>query len=451
MSVFGAPTQSSTRSEVALSAQGEGHVQEMQRQRENHARDSSNARTAGSSGSDDGEIQITAAQRMLSALSGSLFTALLVTPLDVVRVRLQSQSNPTSSHKTPHVPSSPPARPFTNLPSNLGVTACCREVFWVNNNAQFCYATPQLNALANNSTNLSATAASECAVEETQRKTFTSTIDGLRKIAKYEGLTSLWRGLSPTLVMSVPGNVIYFTGYDWLRAGQHSPMKDHIPDAYAPLAAGAIARAAAATVVSPIEMFRTRLQASSSSSASGIFKDTLVGLNTMVHNQGYTSLWRGLGLTMWRDVPFSAIYWLGYESIRNSLIDARRRSSAHIIVDIKSKESHHDHNPNFSDSFIAGGISGAVASVVTQPFDVGKTRKQVSTHGDKNQVSSDLRTPRFILHIYKTEGVAGLFTGWVARTLKVAPACAIMISSYEIGKKMARNMNVRREMAKSSS
>ena len=349
--------------------------------------------------------------------------------------------------KTSQVTSSSPTRPFTNLPSNLGVTACCREVFWVNNNAQFCVATPQLNALANNPTNLSAAAASGCAVEETQRKTFTSTIDGLKKIAKYEGVTSLWRGLSPTLVMSVPGNVIYFTGYDWLRAGQHSPMKGRIPDPYAPLAAGAIARAAAATVVSPIEMFRTRLQASSSSSASGIFKDTLTGLNNMVQSQGYTSLWRGLGLTMWRDVPFSAIYWLGYESIRNGLIDARRRSSGH-IMDNKSSESHH---PTFTDSFIAGGASGAVASIVTQPFDVGKTRKQVSTHGDKKQASTDLKTPKFLWHIYKTEGMAGLFTGWVARTLKVAPACAIMISSYEIGKKMARNMNERREVAKGMS
>ncbi|KAI9701874.1 MAG: hypothetical protein M1836_001218 [Candelina mexicana] len=430
--------------EVALRARREGHAQAMQQQRDINDMDNGKPTMTRKGGRDDGEIQITAAQRMLSALSGSLLTALLVTPLDVVRVRLQSQPSPSSTSKAPPVSSSATARSFTNLPSNLGVTACCREVFWVNNNAQFCMATPQLSAVANNPTNLSAAAASECAVEETQRKTFTSTLDGLRKIAKYEGLTSLWRGLSPTLVMSVPGNVIYFTGYDWLRTGQHSPMKVLIPDAYAPLAAGAIARAAAATVVSPIEMFRTRLQASSSSSASGIFKDTLVRLNNMVHSQGYTSLWRGLGLTMWRDVPFSAIYWLGYESIRNGLIDARRRSSGH-ITNTKSHESHH---PTFTDSFIAGGVSGAAASIFTQPFDVGKTRKQVSTHSSEKQVSSDLRTPRFLWHIYKTEGIAGLFTGWVARTLKVAPACAIMISSYEIGKKMARNMNERREIAR---
>ncbi|KAI9779641.1 MAG: hypothetical protein M1835_004662 [Candelina submexicana] len=430
--------------ELAPRGRLEGHAQAMQRQGDINDKDNGKPTMTRKGGRDDGEIQITAGQRMLSALSGSLLTALLVTPLDVVRVRLQSQSSPSSTSKAPPVSGSAPARSFTNLPSNLGVTACCREVFWVNNNAQFCMATPQLSAVTNSPTNLSAAAASECAAEETQRKTFTSTLDGLRKIAKYEGLTSLWRGLSPTLVMSVPGNVIYFTGYDWLRTGQHSPMKDLIPDAYAPLAAGAIARAAAATVVSPIEMFRTRLQASSSSSASGIFKDTLVGLNNMVHSQGYTSLWRGLGLTMWRDVPFSAIYWLGYESIRNGLIDARQRSSGHIT----NTKSHEGYHPSFTDSFIAGGVSGTIASIFTQPFDVGKTRKQVSTHSSEKRVSSDLKTPRFLWHIYKTEGISGLFTGWVARTLKVAPACAIMISSYEIGKKMARNMNERREISK---
>jgi solute carrier family 25 protein 39/40 len=50
---------------------------------------------------------------------------------------------------------------------------------------------------------------------------------------------------------------------------------------------------------------------------------------------------------------------------------------------------------------------------------------------------------QLLWYIFRTEGVSGLFKGWIPRTLKVAPACAIMISSYEVGKKTFRGMNER--------
>jgi solute carrier family 25 protein 39/40 len=57
----------------------------------------------------------------------------------------------------------------------------------------------------------------------------------------------------------------------------------------------------------------------------------------------------------------------------------------------------------------------------------------------------DRSMPRFLFHIFQEQGVRGLFKGWAPRCLKVAPACAIMISSYEVGKKMANEFNDRRE------
>ena len=329
-------------------------------------------------------------------------------------------------------------------------------------------ATPAAPSLASSLSHTTSISSAECAVDETRRKNFTSTLDGLRKIARNEGLSSLWRGLSPTLVMSIPANVIYFTGYDTLRTSPLSPIHNHVPDAYAPLIAGSVARVAAASVISPIEMFRTRMQATSSSnSGTSVFRETLTGLTQMVKAQGYTSLWRGLTLTMWRDVPFSGIYWWGYEATRNLLTDNRdrrrgrtldpQRSATQLRSRSRSKENH---TSTFIDSFVAGATSGAVAAIVTTPFDVGKTRQQVLKHAEDVAAPSrnaanpavgrslrpeDRSMPRFLYHIFQTEGLPGLFRGWAARCLKVAPACAIMISSYEIGKKMARNMNERTE------
>jgi solute carrier family 25, member 39/40 len=167
---------------------------------------------------------------------------------------------------------------------------------------------------------------------------------------------------------------------------------------------------------------------------------------------------------MWRDVPFSGIYWWGYEATRNYLTDARELRSgktldpARGMTTGRTTQVNETHSTTFIDSFTAGATSGAIASIVTTPFDVGKTRQQVYRHagddastvqaakkalkqGKVTVVPEEMSMPRFLFHIFKEEGTAGLFKGWIPRCLKVAPACAIMISSYEIGKRWARGIN----------
>ena len=137
--------------------------------------------------------------------------------------------------------------------------------------------------------------------------------------------------------------------------------------------------------------------------------------------------------------------------MRNTLTNVRDPQANATGRPRANSQSNDNHTATFVDSFVAGAVSGAIASVVTTPFDVGKTRQQVLEHEPNSNVQSaarasklrpeELSMPRFLFHIWKEEGAAGLFRGWAPRCLKVAPACAIMISSYEIGKKMARRMN----------
>lgn len=341
--------------------------------------------------------------------------------------------------------------------AELGVTACCREVFFAGNTAEMCLAGPRIDGLAASAP----TVPHDCVVEETQKKTYKSTYDGLRKIARNEGFTTLWRGLSPTLVMTIPANIIYFTGYDWLRFNKASPFSKFSSD-YAPLTAGSAARILAATAVGPIELFRTRMQAAPSASNTNHFLDTMKDVQNMVKTHGYTSLWRGLTLTLWRDVPFSGLYWWGYEFIRGRLTDLRQERQGRSL----SRESRSDARrrsqsaENTRDTFIdaatAGALSGAFASVVTTPFDVGKTRTQVYADSPKRVAAAGAQALapeeqnmlRLLWHIFKTEGAAGLFRGWIPRMLKVSPACAIMISSYEVGKTAFRGVNERARLNK---
>ena len=140
---------------------------------------------------------ISAIQKSVSAISGAFITSLLVTPLDVVRVRLQSQQPQPVPTPVPMNGGVAPRLGYSTLGSETRatVTACCREVFFsrswnVNGNTVQCNYIPfETPAIENG----------YCAAEETGKKTFRGTWEGLVKIARYEGLTSLWRGLSPTL------------------------------------------------------------------------------------------------------------------------------------------------------------------------------------------------------------------------------------------------------------
>ena len=207
--------------------------------------------------------------------------------------------------------------------------------------------------------------------------------------------------------MAVPANVIYFVGYDTLRTS----LPSSIPPTLAPLIAGMSARTFAVAAISPLELFRTRLQAYHPTENRSSFRSVLEGISSLVREQGLRSLWRGLELTLWRDVPFSGIYWTGYEYLRHKFKQHevfRRGGEAGF----------------FEEAFTAGWASGTLAAFLTQPFDVSKTRRQVYSGAD---VTS---TVRLMGMIRQEEGIRGLWKGFVPRMLKVAPACAIMYGPF---------------------
>ncbi|KAI1885485.1 hypothetical protein AGOR_G00204180 [Albula goreensis] len=296
---------------------------------------------------------ITPFQQMLSSCSGAIITSLLVTPLDVVKIRLQAQKSPF-----------PKGKCFVYCNGLMDHICVCE-----NGNSKAWYKAPGH---------------------------FTGTLDAFIKIIRREGIRSLWSGLPPTLVMAVPATVIYFTCYDQLCVALKSRMGRH--SEVAPLLAGALARVGAATVISPLELIRTKMQ--------------------------------GWGPTLLRDVPFSAMYWYNYELGKRWLC-----------------EHYNTREPTFTVTFIAGAVSGSIAAVATLPFDVVKTRRQVELG---EQEALNLRAQAYpstlsvMRKIVAENGATGLFAGFLPRLVKVAPACAIMISTYEFGKAFFNKRNKER-------
>lgn len=333
-------------------------------------------------------MELSTSQKMASACVGAVITSLLMTPLDVVKTRLQAQS-PIKYEE---------------------IRICCREIFFDCGNKGSSLPPPRLTptqgvlacSYVGESQLDALISARKDALAKEAAARFNGTLDGVIKIARNEGITSLWRGLSPTLLMAIPAQGIYFTGYDILREKIHKRFQGHPYEPYTPLVAGAVARTAAATIISPLELFRTRLQ----SGADGVF----AGIQNMVRTEGVVSLWRGIGPTLARDVPFSSLYWFGYEKIKHRV----------------GGFDNHNKSSQLQISFISGAVSGMIAATLTHPFDTAKTRTQVNTAG------TSMIT--LINTIIKQEGYKGLFRGLVPRIAKVAPSCAVAISTFEAGK-----------------
>lgn len=408
--------------------------------------------------------QISRRNKTIAAISSAATTSLLMTPFDVIKTRMQTQAPPE-----------PLFQP--SLGSSSGST-CCQTKQVVSQEGVACRYDPRVeknmkgsssripnsrssapftsagsgssrprvvHPTAHTSANHMSGAAciypdKNVAARELKQiqnhNRLSGLWDGVKKVGRTEGIRGLWRGLTPTLVMTVPSQLTYMTCYDLFRSNilslrppattSSSPSLSNVSGYHmmASLTSGALARSISATLVTPLELIRTRLQASTTSHK---LSTTFSNLRVEVMNKGPRVLFRGLVPTLYRDVPFSAIYFTGYESMKLVLSGAgfgERRDDS---------QRHQD----FAIAFLSGATSGFVAAIFTQPFDVIKTRLQAFEHQTVSRsgaVSANIpkTTMQVWRQIMQTEGAKGLMRGVSPRIAKVAPACGVMISCFEL-------------------
>lgn len=253
---------------------------------------------------------------------------------------------------------------------------------------------------------------------------YRGTLDAFSKIASNEGLRGLWRGLGPAVIMTVPSTTIYFALYELFKSEVEDRTNNLV---WTPLFAGSAARALAVAATSPIDLFRVNLQSHARNVGSiQLFRN-------IVNSGRLSTFWMGVRPTLWRDVPFSGIYWMCYETIRAELL---RAYPSKLHVSHPNSHKSNAASSNFVTSLISGALAGSIAGVLTLPFDVLKTRTQMNVDrvATGGMDASRRSTFKHMAEICQKEGITALFQGLLPRVGRVAPACAIMISSYELVK-----------------
>jgi len=326
---------------------------------------------------------ITLRQQMVSSSFGALTTSVLVTPMDVVKIRLQRQVRPLSTGE---------CFVFTAFKHSV-------KCEWFNRPGHF-------NGM----------------------------FDAFAKIARNEGILSLWSGLSPTMLSAVPATIFYFTLYENILTRLRRRVGNEF---YVPLASGSTARAIAVTVVSPLELVRTKMQ-----SQRHTYSELKHAIKATVAYDGYSALWRGWAATMLREIPFSGIYWSCYEYFKSKALRELKRTNTSLPI-----------------ALLCGASAGSIAVVLTMPFDVIKTQQQITlgsvgpvqnssssqTSSNGKPVQSPVPRPSPLLIVMKDlvekRGPSSLFTGLIPRLARVGPSCAIMIASYEYFKQFFQTRN----------
>uniref|UniRef100_A0A8D8YPH9 Solute carrier family 25 member 38 n=1 Tax=Cacopsylla melanoneura TaxID=428564 RepID=A0A8D8YPH9_9HEMI len=217
-----------------------------------------------------------------------------------------------------------------------------------------------------------------------------------KNIIMEEKLTTLWRGLTPTLWRTVPGVSLYFSGVHLLTASSEGS-----PGFLQAASAGFVSRACVAFLLAPFTVVKTRYE-----STSFHYDSLRQALSHIFRTEGLKGLWSGTNATVVRDAPYSGLYFMFYTQAKAfKPTELSETDAAYILFQLG-----------------CGGVAGVIATLVTQPADIVKTRMQLTSQATFTSV---------VHSIYQDYGTLGFVQGFVPRVMKRTLMSAISWTIFE--------------------
>uniref|UniRef100_A0A0B7AA15 EF-hand domain-containing protein n=1 Tax=Arion vulgaris TaxID=1028688 RepID=A0A0B7AA15_9EUPU len=152
------------------------------------------------------------------------------------------------------------------------------------------------------------------------RKTgqYSGIFDCAKKVAKYEGLGSFYRGYIPNLLGIIPYAGIDLAIYETLKKSYMKKNKNKDPGIMALLVCGTVSSTCGQLASYPLALVRTRLQAQVRSEARA--KDTMSGIfKHILKHEGLKGLYRGIAPNFLKVAPAVSISYVVYEQARTAM------------------------------------------------------------------------------------------------------------------------------------
>jgi hypothetical protein len=138
-------------------------------------------------------------------------------------------------------------------------------------------------------------------------------------------------------------------------------------------------------------------------------------MKSIVQNEGWFGLLtRGLNITLAREVPSNAIYFVVY----GLLMQTAMKDALGVMA-----------------SMVCGAISGIACWIPVYPIDVVKTRMQNTKGGKSDSATNDGARRRSSLHVatamYTTEGIGAFFKGFGPLLFRAAVSNGVTFFVYD--------------------
>ncbi|XP_025964033.1 mitochondrial glutamate carrier 1 [Dromaius novaehollandiae] len=266
--------------------------------------------------------------------------------------------------------------------------------------------------------------------QQNGQRMYTSMSDCLIKTIRSEGYFGMYRGAAVNLTLVTPEKAIKLAANDFFR---HHLSKDGKKlTLLREMLAGCGAGTCQVIVTTPMEMLKIQLQdagriaaqkklmAAQLSAAAGSAEPVVEARTTatqitreLLRSKGIAGLYKGLGATLLRDVPFSIVYFPLFANLN------------------KLGQKDPDVKAPFYVSFLSGCVAGSTAAVAVNPCDVIKTRLQSLQRGVNEDTYSGILD--CTKKIWQKEGPTAFFKGAYCRALVIAPLFGIAQVVYFIG------------------
>lgn len=239
--------------------------------------------------------------------------------------------------------------------------------------------------------------------QTTVKKPYKGTLDAFTRIFNEEGLTAFYSGLRASLIGIAASNTVYFYWYTLLR--EHALQLSLKKELTALESLGVSSLAGVINVIStlPIWVVNTRMQLDTSKS----FKEQLA---LVYKTDGLKGFYKGIIPSLIL-VSNPAVQFMVFERVKSILMNRgnRKRLSA-------------------TDAFLVGAIAKLVATFVTFPYLLVKSRLQAKgTQG----VVKYAGFVDAITKIYGAEGPLGFYKGITSKLVQTVLGAAFMFWAKE--------------------